>query len=82
MQFSATSTKARTAVGKQEECLPCDSPVITYKREGAWQGSGHKLRMGGTEEKHNSENHVFPAHFKACIDRSGVVPTYKKKVCL
>ena len=40
MQFLAISTTARTAVAKEEECLLCDSEVMSYKMEGAWQGIG------------------------------------------
>ena len=28
----------------------CDSPAVSYKREGAWQSSGQKLRLDGTEK--------------------------------
>ena len=73
MQFLAISTKARTAVGKAEECLPCDSPVTSYKRERVWPGIGHNIRVDGTENTTNSQHDILPALFGVCIDRSGAV---------
>ena len=43
--------KACTVVWKEEECLPYDSPVMSYKREGASQSSGQIIRVDGTEKK-------------------------------
>ena len=49
MLFLAIRTKARTVVMNEEERLPCDSPDMCYKREGACQSSGQKIRLDGTE---------------------------------
>ena len=52
--FLAIKTKARSVVGKGEECVPCD-PGYELRREGAWQSSAQKKRVDGTETKRKHE---------------------------
>ena len=63
-------------------CLPCDSPVISFNREGAGQGSGPKIRVDGTEKKESYQAWCFSRTFWRLYWSVGTVPTSMKGIVL
>ena len=54
MHYLAISTKARTAVGKEEECLP----GYQLQKRGSLTSIAQKKRVDGTGKKNNIEHDV------------------------
>ena len=63
--FPAIRTEARTAVGKGEQCVPCD-PGYELRKGGRLTSNAQKIHVDGTEKTQAYMN-LFPALFGACV---------------